>query len=629
MLTNPGHRRYCWGRTGTGETTDVQKSAAGLITLSRRGLKGIALILLTGMIASLAAGIVARYGLNASLIGSGVAAQWLFAALIAVALPLGRLAGATASISLYRPAHSLLRAVSEAIAVWTLIELAAGAGIVISAIGGTDPSLGLPVWLRFALLPAAAVLAILLGPLDDAAAGRPLVPRLAGIAAGIALWAAAPSLLAAPLAAAGPLATLAGAFVLGLAAGTPVAVAMLFAVFIAHHAGATMPPQAAAQTMINGASKHLLLAAPLFITAGALMNAGRLTERLIALATALVGSLRGGLGHVTVVTSTLFAGISGSSYAEAAIGAKLLAPQMTRQGYPAADAGAITAAAAILPNIIPPSVALLILAGVANLSVGALWIAGILPGLLLAGLVMSVIVVQAGRRSYPRGPARPPARALGRTAIEAAPVLALAVLIVGGIRFGIVTPTEAGVIAVCYALALGLAIYRAASLRETIATLVAAAGESAQVGLLIGAAAPFGFILAAEQAPQQLGEAAFALTRDPLLLLLLANLLLLGFGMVLDIGAAILILTPIMMPVAIAAGIDPVHFGIVIVVNLMIGGLTPPVGMLVFITAGLTGTPVGELFRAALPYVAALLAGLVLIALLPWIALGPGWIFGT
>jgi tripartite ATP-independent transporter DctM subunit len=614
--------------TAPGDKTSLQQAAARLALPAGRALKTAAVLLLAGMVGALAAGIVARYGLNASLIGSGVAAQWLFAGLIAVALPLGRLPGATASISLYRAAHPALIAAGETVATWTLLELATGAATLVAAIGGTDPSLDLPVWVRFALLPASAALAILLGPLGDAATGQPLLPRLAGIAAGTVLWLAAPALLGPMLATAGPLAVLIAAFVLGLGLGAPVAIAMLFAVFAAHLAGATMPAAAAAQTMINGASKHLLLAAPLFITAGALMNAGRLTERLIALASALVGSLRGGLGHVTVVTSTLFAGVSGSSYAEAAIGAKLLAPQMVRQGYPAADAGAITAAAAILPNIIPPSVALLILAGVANLSVGALWVAGIVPGLLLAALTMAAISLMAARRGYPRGPARPPSAELGRATLGAAPVLALALLIVGGIRFGIVTPTEAGVLAILYALGLGLAIYRAMTPRELASTLVAAAGESAQVGLLIGAAAPFGFILVAEQAPQQLSEAAFALTRDPIALLLLANLLLLGFGMVLDIGAAILILTPILMPVAVAADIDPVHFGVVIVVNLMIGGLTPPVGMLVFITAGLTGTPVGALFRAVLPYVAALLTGLLLIAGIPAISLAAVWLFG-
>tara|TARA_R110000787_G_scaffold16622_39_gene51347 strand:- start:28874 stop:30688 length:1815 start_codon:yes stop_codon:yes gene_type:complete len=602
---------------------------ASVLNILYRAIGGLAALLLAGLIGSLLAGILSRYLADLSLVGAGTAAQWLFAAMIATALPLSRLAKGHLAVSLYQPENNGPLAIisSEAVTLFALLTLITGAGTLITAIGGIDPSLNLPVWVRFALIPVMAAIALPLGLMQDLVANRKLWPRLAGIVAGLLLWLAGGDLPG--ITALTPLTALGTGFILALATGAPVAIAMLFAVMLAHLAGGLMPPPATTQTMINGATRHLLLAAPLFITAGALMNAGSLTERLIALATSLVGHLRGGLAQVTVLTSTLFAGISGSSYAEAAISAKLLAPQMRKQGYPAADAGAITAAASVLPNIIPPSVALLILAGVANLSVGALWIAGILPGLVLTALLMITVNILARRRGYPCGDIRPPLPEIARRTGRAIPVLLLAVLIVGGIRFGVVTPTEAGVIAILYALFLGVCIYRTYRPAALVEIFREAGIQSAQIGLLIGAASPFAFVMVAEQAPQTLSSAAFSLTENPLLLLILANLILLIFGMILDIGAAILILTPILMPIAITAGIDPIHFGVVIVINLMIGGLTPPVGILVFITSSLTETPVRQLFRAVLPYIGALLAGLLTILLVPALSTSPGWILGT
>lgn len=605
--------------------------ARGCITVIRRLLSILATLMLAGLVGGLLAGILSRYIDGITIIGGGVAAQWFFAALIAIAIPLSRLPGGLTPVSLYRPEERGAAAIipSEAIIVFTLLTLFDGSRLLLAAIGGTDPALGLPVWVRFVLLAPSILLALPLGLLGDIAEGRRIAARIAGIIVGLVCWSVSDTLGGLLSGSAPPVLVLALFFILGLITGTPVAIAMLFACIMAETAGAPMPPAAIAQTMINGASKHLLLAAPLFITAGALMNSGRLTERLIGFATALVGHFRGGLGQVAVAASTLFAGISGSSYAEATIGAKLLVPEMRKRGYPPADAAAITAAASVLPNIIPPSVALLILAGVANLSVGALWLAGILPGLLLALCLMIVIAVMARRRNYPYGESQLEGSAILGHAAAASPVLALAVIIVLGIRFGLVTPTEAGILAIIYAAFLGLMVYRAYDLRQFLRTLRDAAEDSARVGLLIGAASPFAFILVTEQAPQQLGTWLLGQTSSILMILIAANLLLLLFGMVLDIGAAILILTPILMPVAIAAGIDPIHFGVVIVINLMIGGLTPPVGMLVYISAGLTGISAASIFRAALPFVAALLCGLGAILLIPAIALAPGWIFGS
>jgi C4-dicarboxylate transporter DctM subunit len=215
-----------------------------------------------------------------------------------------------------------------------------------------------------------------------------------------------------------------------------------------------------------------------------------------------------------------------------------------------------------------------------------------------------------------------------RAFANALPVLGLAVLILGGIRFGVVTPTEAGVLAVVYSWILGMFVYRSYGARDLWKTLSTAAVEAAMVGLLIGAAAPFAFVLVAEQIPQLLTASVATLSQNPYIVLLLINLLMLVFGMFLDIGAAILILTPLLMPLVKSLGIDPVHFGIVVVVNLMLGGLTPPVGMLAFITGTISNTPVHEVFRAMLPLLLALFAALMVVTYVPAVSLGLGWLIG-
>ncbi len=320
-----------------------------------------------------------------------------------------------------------------------------------------------------------------------------------------------------------------------------------------------------------------------------------------------------------MVSSLLYGGISGSSYSEAALSAKLLVPQMIRQGYSPAFACAITASSGILPNLIPPSIALLIVAAVANLSVAALWFAGIGPGVLIALCLMLAVYWHA-----PRQGATPRATLgqIARSGLHVLPVLALVGIILGGIRFGLVTPTEAGVLAVVYAGFLGLGGYREYGCKTLYRALSQAAQDAALVGLLIGAAAPFAFILMAEHIPQTLIGWLSTWTDQPIVLLVLVNVLLLLFGMVLDIGAALLILTPLLMPLAAIIGIDPVHFAVIIVVNLMLGGLTPPIGMLAFVTATITGTPVHSIFRALWPFLLVLLVALLLIIFIPAIAVG-------
>lgn len=625
---------------GAPEACEPGDGARPTLSWTRRSAKGVlaGLDRLTGSVAALAllvligivfANVVGRYVFNSSLTWAAEAAQWLFVGIIFLAVPLAHRARMHLSIGfLVGLLPPRLRVLAEFLAdvviAFATLMLLFGGGKLIATLGGISYVLDLPVWMKFAVIPVTCILGLVYLALRGLDENLHVWRGPAAIAAALALYWAMPVSGQISLVGFDPAAVMAVAFVTAMALGTPVSFAMLFAAFMANQAGGTMPPAAVVQTMVNGSSKFLLLAIPFFITAGALMNAGGLTNRLMDFAFKLVGHFRGGFAQVNIVSSGLYAGISGSSYSEAALGTKLLVPQMVRHGYSPAFSCAVTAASATLPNVIPPSIALLILAAVSNLSVGSLWLAGIGPGLVMASALMLCVYVIARRRGYGRATERVSYVERARAAVHSAPVLVLAILIIGGIRFGVVTPTEAGVLAVVYSWILGMLVYRAYDSRGLWVCLRTAAVEAALVGLLIGSAAPFAFLLVVEQVPQGLTEAIMGLSSEPILVLLLVNLLMLAFGMVLDIGAAILILTPLLMPAMVALGLDPIHFGLVIVVNLMLGGLTPPVGMLVFITGTMSRTPVHAIFRAMYPLLAALLAALMLITYVPAISLGLG-----
>ena len=593
----------------------------------------LATLALSGLILVLLVNVTGRYLFGSSLIWAQEAAIWLFVYLIFLGIPLAQRRQSHVALTMlldHLPPrlHSLAGILIDAVIGYVTLVLLVASLELMQRIGGTSPTLLLPVWLKFVFIPlgcAASLLFIALQGFEQK--GSPWHGPLGLLLAGLAY------LLLNELA----LLTLAGgsasllmvlAFLGALLLGVPVAFALLFGVALSGLALPLLPPPALAQNIVNGASKFLLLAVPLFLAAGTLMNSGGLTRRLTDFAFTLVGHLRGGNGQVSVFASLLYGGVSGSSYSEATLGGKLLAPQMMRQGYPPPVAGAITAASAVLPNIVPPSVALLILAAAANLSVGALWLAGIGPGILLALCLMLAVWLLARKGGFDAPRPRAPWRSLGCSAARAAPVLLLALIIVGGIRFGVVTPTEAGVMAVAYALFLGLFAYRAYGPSELWWSLDSAAVESALIGFLIGASAPFAFILVADQVPQALVGFLTELSGQRWLILLLVNLFLLAAGLFLDIGAGILILAPLLMPLAAAAGIDPLHFGLVIVVNLMLGGLTPPVGMLAFVTASVTGVPTHQIFRALLPLLGVLLFGLLIITYVPAVSVGLARLIG-
>lgn len=598
-----------------------------------RVISSVLTVCLIALIVVMFANVVGRYVFNHSLTWAAEVAQWLFICIIFLAIPVAHRARMHLSItflsdSLPASARAGVALAADIIVAYTTLLLLFGGRELIELIGGVNHVLGLPSWVKYAVIPVSCVTGLVYlalrgfdtggnswrgpGAIVVAAAGYVVINKIGWIS----------------IEGADPAVAMGIAFGAAMALGTPVSFAMLFSAFVANQASGMLPDPAVVQNMVNGSSKFLLLAIPFFITAGTLMNAGGLTSRLMDFAFSLVGHFRGGFAQVNVVSSMLYGGISGSSYSEAALGSKLLVPQMVRHGYTAPFSCAITAASAVLPNIIPPSIALLILAAVSNLSVGELWLAGVGPGLLIVVCLMTTVYLVARRMGYGEAQKRVSGALRLRAFIRAAPVLVLAIVILGGIRLGIVTPTEAGVLAVIYSWILGMFVFRAYGPRQLWATLSTCAVEAALIGLLIGVAGPFAFVLVAEQVPQAITAFMSGLSDNRIIALLIANAVMLFFGMFMDIGAGILILTPLLMPLMIELGVDPIHFGLIVVVNLMMGGLTPPVGMLVFVTGTISKTPVHLIFRAMYPFFAALIVALLAVTYVPVISLGLGWLIG-
>lgn len=411
----------------------------------------------------------------------------------------------------------------------------------------------------------------------------------------------------------------------------PVALCLALAALAFFMGGSGVPVQSFVQRMLSATESFPLLAIPFFILAGNVMNHAGITGRIMHLADTLVGHMIGGLARVNVLLSTMMGGMSGSANADAAMQSTILVPEMTARGYDKAFSAAVTAFSAIITAIIPPSIGLILYGFLANVSIGRLFVAGLVPG----ALICTLLLVAVGRVSRAEG--YPPSRdgpagwgERGRALADAGWGLMIPIGILGGIRFGWYTPTEAGAIAVCYALFLGLVVYRALDFRKIPAIFCQSAVSTAVIMLIICAAQAFGFFLAWERLPAKLADVMLMLTQNPLLILLLINLLLIVVGMILEGGAALIILTPLFVPVISGLGIDPVHFGVVMVLNLTIAGVTPPVGTLMYSTCSITGVSVAAFTRRALPLFAAMIAALALVTFVPTITLWlPHLVYGS
>lgn len=373
----------------------------------------------------------------------------------------------------------------------------------------------------------------------------------------------------------------------------------------------------AAEQILNGLfNSYVLLAVPLFILAAELMNSGSLTDRLLKFCLVLVGRFRGGLGHVNVVANIIFAGMSGSAIADAVGIGKVIIGMMTRNGYPVAYASAITASAAVIGPIIPPSIPMVIYALVSDTSIGYLFLGGVAPGLLLGLAFMITNAFISRRRNYPVEPPVP-MRAIPRITLDALPALMLPVVLLFGIYGGVMTPTEGAAAAAAYALLASTVIYRSMTWRQLYNVLLGSARATTSVGMLIAGALVFNYVVTIEQVPLSVQHFINGFHLTPLAFLLLVNSILLALGCLLEGSTILLIIVPILIPAAKALGIDSVHFGVVVVVNIMIGLLTPPFGVLLFVVANMTRQPLMTVVREALPFIGMAVVVLAIITLVP------------
>lgn len=375
-----------------------------------------------------------------------------------------------------------------------------------------------------------------------------------------------------------------------------------------------------AQRMAGGLNSFALLAIPFFVLSGLIMGRGGIARRLIECAMALIGMLPGGLALVNVLSCTLFGGISGSAVAATSAIGSFMIPEMEKKGYDRNFSAAVTATAATTGMIIPPSNILIIYAiASGGVSISALFIAGYLPGLLVALALMIVCVGYAKKHQFPTEPVLPFKVVLGKV-MAAIPSLLLIVIVIGGIVGGIFTATEAGVIAVVYALFLSVVVYKEVAFKELPDILIKSAGITAIVMLLIATSSAMSWILSYENIPQAITDAMLTLSDNPILILLIINLILLAVGAFMDMTPAVLIFTPIFLPVAESLGLSPIHFGIMMVLNLSIGLCSPPVGSVLFVSCSVAKTSIDKIIRPMLPLYFAMFMALMLVTFVPEIS---------
>lgn len=385
----------------------------------------------------------------------------------------------------------------------------------------------------------------------------------------------------------------------------------------------------AAEQILNGLfNSYVLLAIPLFILAADLMNIGSLTDRLLRFCLVLVGRFRGGLGHVNVVSNMIFAGMSGSAIADAVGIGRIIIGMMTKGGrYPVAYAAAITASAAVIGPIIPPSIPMVIYALVSDASIGYLFLGGFVPGAILGIAFMVMNSIIARRRNYPVEPAIP-LREMPTITLRAFPALMLPVILLFGIYGGVMTPTEGAAAAAFYALFASVVLYRAVSWKQLYEAILTSSKATTSIGMLIAGAMIFNYVVTIENIPTSLSHLLQGHNLSAPVFLLVVNVILLVLGCLLEGTTILLIIVPIFIPTAKALGIDLVHFGVVAVVNIMIGLLTPPYGLLLFVLATMTKQPLGSIVREAVPFISVAIAVLVIITAIPDIVLWLPRLFG-
>ncbi|QDZ00628.1 TRAP transporter large permease subunit [Nitratireductor mangrovi] len=598
-------------------STDMHGGFARIVD---RSLEGVTVGLMLVAVAVACLQVVLRYIFNSGLPWPEELATWVFGWAVFLGMAVATARDSHISIDVVtralpaRPRAYLLlfnRSVMAAASIMLVIHGWDYANRVISA----SPALQWSMQYYFVVLPVGAAFNLFF--LAWPSTSRTWLQGLGVLIGGVLIYAAIRYGASSVYGQSGSAIVLVAAGIVSIVIGVPVAFALIFGAFAAFAAFNPLLLVTISQNMGASMNSFTLLAIPFFILAAAVMNAGGITPRLVDLAMQLVGHLRGGLGQANVVTNTMLAGVSGSSTADASTIAKLLVPEMAERGYSRPFGAALTASAATLANLIPPSLGLIIYAALASVSVGALFVATIVPGLMVAGALMLVVYVLSRLRGYggdlPKASLRERMSSLGL----AIPALILPVIIVGGVRFGVFTATEAGAIAFIYAFLCGALLYRKLTAANFIAAIRESALDTVVIAIIIAAAAPFAWVLAFEQVPQKIALGLAELVSQPIVLILAINLFLIIVGLFMEMIASLVILVPILVPLVIAGGMDPIQFGVVIVMNLVIGALTPPLGVLVFTTARVGGANQTETFKAILPFVAALVTVLMLVTFVP------------
>lgn len=409
-------------------------------------------------------------------------------------------------------------------------------------------------------------------------------------------------------------------FLVLIMAGLPIAFSMAIPA-VAYLIVEGIPVSVMVQRMVASLNSFPLLAVPLFIMAAGLMNSSGITSRLFEFAKLLVGRLKGGLAQVNIVASLIFAGISGAALADVGGLGNIEIDAMTKQKYPKDAAAAVTAASAVVGPIFPPSIPLIIYGAAAETSSMRLLIAGVFPALIVVILLMLQVGYFAAKRNYPRGVEEKYTRSqIIEVLKRGLPAMMMPIILMTGMLSGYFSPTEVGAITVTYAIILSF-VYRELSVKGFLKVCRETLRSTASVLIIVASAAIFAWTLTVEQLPQQVSILMLTISENPFVLLILANIVLLTAGMFIETTAAILVLTPILLPPLIMAGVNPVHFGVVMVFNLMIGMITPPVGMSVYMLSSLVKMPVGSIFKAVTPYFITLLLSLLIITYVPQVTM--------